>query len=230
MASAGRAGAGLRWAGIAGVVVVVLSVGMLFLPVLPGGTSSADLAAQLRPHAAAHQTTVVVRLLSDIAFLTFLAGVWSRLRQSEGAGGMLAMLFLIGGVLSEALYVASTGLYMAAVQFGLNGVPSREGLPGLSVLDGWVNVAGRPAQIVQYLAAAAVILGTRVFPRWLGWVALAVAALTLVSTIGMFVPDPVAGVVRVVDWLGFGLGLCWILAVGVLMMVRPRSGRSGSAR
>jgi hypothetical protein len=135
-------------------------------------------------------------------------------------------LFLVGGVVSEALYVVGMGLDTATVQYGLSASPGQDVLPPLSVLSGWVAVSGRPALAAMYLGAAAAILTTRALPRWLGWLAAATAALTLVSVAGMWVDGPVAAVIRAVDWLGWGLTLTWGLGTSAVLFLRARARRS----
>jgi hypothetical protein len=219
---AGAPEAWLRWAGAAGILVVALNVLALLFPEPPGGTPQ-EAATQLALHASGHHTAVLVELVSDLAYVVFLAATWSYLRRAEGPGGAFSAMYLVGGVLSEAVFLVSVGLHMADVQFGLSGAPGQEGLPALGVLAGWVSVSARPATAAMYLGAAAVILTTRVFPRWAGWLALAVAGALLISLVGMFVPDPLAVVVRAVDWLGWTLNMGWIVAMSVLVLVRART-------
>jgi hypothetical protein len=208
-----------RWAAAAGVVVVGFAVADLFSTSMPDPASATDVADQITAHIAGLRTELLLKLVSDVAFLVFLAAVWSRLRRAEGPAGTFATLFLAGGAVSEAVYLVSIGLDLAVVQYGYgSGGAGQEGLPALSVLGGWVGVATRPATIAMFLGAAAVILSTRVLPRWLGWLALAVAVLTL-GTIAVHVSG-YGGVVPflVVDWATYGLSLLWTLITSIVLV------------
>ncbi|WP_324275289.1 hypothetical protein [Blastococcus brunescens] len=118
-----------RWdriAAVAGLLFIVLVVASFFTPETPEYGSTADeLAAGLTDERAGHQMSLLLGFLADIAFLVFLAGVWSRFRRYEGSGGMMSGLFAIAGAAFVATIVVSEGIYLALVQAAESADPRR---------------------------------------------------------------------------------------------------------
>ena len=211
-----------RWAAVAGLVFTALVVASFFTPDMPSSDSPAeDIAAQLAGDRAAHQLSLLLGVLADVAFLVFLAGLWSRLRRWEGPAGMFAAMFLTAGAALVTLMLVSAGLYRALVQYASGGQPDPAVLPALTVLNDWVGAAIVPAGVAMFLGAAMAILTTRALPRWLGWLAAATAVLLLISLAGVFQTSPEGGVVGIAGFGGFLLFLVWVLATSVVLLLRP---------
>jgi hypothetical protein len=214
-------GAGQRWdriAAIAGLVFIVLIVASFFTPETPASdTPAEEMAATIVADQAGHELSIFLAFLGDIAFLVFLAGVWSRLRRWEGVGGMLAGLFALAGVVFYATILVSEGLYLALVKGASGSDPAV--LPTIAVLDDWVGATTVPAGVATFLGAAGAILTTRALPAWLGWLA-AVTALALLLSIGGVFQDDVEGFLDIAGFAGFLLFLVWVLATSIVLLLR----------
>ena len=186
-------------AAVAGLAFFVLVVASFFTPETPmaddGGPS---IAADIAADRTGHQWSLLLGFLGDLAFLVFLAGLWSRLRRAEGRGGMFAGLLAIGGAVFAAVIMVSEGLYLAMVTGTAEIAEDPAVFTTLAVLNDWVGFAGIPAGAALFLGAAAAIVGTHALPRWLGWWAAEISVLLIVSLGGVFQED--------VDDAGLGLG------------------------
>jgi len=215
---------GARWdriTAIAGLLFVLLLIASFFTPETPGRDASAEeLAATLADDRSGHQWGLLLDLLSDIAFLVFLAGVWSRLRRAEGLGGMFAGLFAIAGAAFSAALLFSAGVYLTLVQAAETG--DQAALPALSQLDYWAGVAGVPSGVAMMIGAAGAILSTRAFPAWLGWFAGLIAVLLVFSLGAVFESDEETILVGIGGFGGFLGFLLWALATSVVLLMRPR--------
>jgi hypothetical protein len=105
--------------------------------------------------------SLLLGFLADIAFLVFLAGVWSRFRRYEGTGGMTAGLFVVAGAVFAAMILVSEGLYLAYVQAAESADPSV--LPTIAALDDWVGIGTVPAGVAMMIGATGAILSTHAF-------------------------------------------------------------------
>jgi len=118
-----------RWAAVAGLVFTALVLASFFMPDVPTSDSPAeDIGARLAEDSTAHRLSLLLGLLSDVAFLVFLAGLWSRLRRAEGPAGMFAALVLTAGGAFVALMLISGGPAPGARPVRLRR-PARPGSP-----------------------------------------------------------------------------------------------------
>ncbi|WP_139346543.1 DUF4386 family protein [Sinomonas mesophila] len=218
----GATGRSNRWAAVAGLGFAAVVVASFFLPAQPSIDSPAEgIAAQLAADLTAHQLSLLLGFLADVAFLVFLAGLWSRLRRGEGQAGMFAALVLIAGAAVVTLMLVSGGLSLALVQHASGGQPDPAVLSALIALNAWVGSAILPASAAMFLGAAMAILTTRALPRWLGWLAAATAVLLLISLAGVFQSTPGEGVLGIIGFSGFLLFLIWVLATSIVLLLRP---------
>jgi hypothetical protein len=217
-------GRGARWdriTALAGLLFVVLIVASFFTPETPdSGSSAEELAAAITDDRAGHQMSLLLGFLADIAFLLFLAGVWSRLRRYEGGGGMFAGLFGLAGAAFAATILVSEGLYLAYVQAAENADPSV--LPTIARLDDWVGIGTVPAGVAMMIGSAGAILSTHALPAWLGWLAGLNAVLLLLSLGAVFEGDDESVLAGVGGFGGFLLFLIWALATSIVLLMRPR--------
>src|SRR3712207_3544732 len=153
---------GARWdriSALAGLLFVVLIVASFFTPETPdSGSSAEELAAAISDDRAGHQMALLLGFLADIAFLVFLAGLWSRFRRHEGSGGMMSGLFAIAGAAFTATILVSSGIYLALVQAADSADPST--LPTLEALDYWVGLCTVPVAVAMMIGATGAILST----------------------------------------------------------------------
>lgn len=217
-------GSGRRWdrvTAIAGLVFIALFLAGFFTPETPSADTPGDqMVTALLADQAGHELSLFLAFLGDIAFLVFLAGVWSRLRRWEGAGGMLSGLFVVAGAVFYATILVSEGLYLALVKAASE---TPEAVPTLAVLDNWVGAVTVPAGAAMFGGAAIAILTTRALPGWLGWLAGATGLLLLISVVAIFSDDQ-EGPLDLVGFGGFILFLVWVLATSIVLLLRPGGG------
>jgi hypothetical protein len=210
-------------AAVAGLVFFVLVVASFFTPETPMADDGGEaIAADIAADRTGHQWSLLLGFLADIAFLVFLAGLWSRLRRAEGRGAMFAGLLAIGGAVFAAIIMVSEGLYLAMVTGTGQIAEDPAVFTTLAVLNDWVGFAGIPAGAALFLGAAAAIVGTHALPRWLGWSAGLIAVLLIVSLGGVFQEDiDDAGLA----WAGFAafiLMMLWTLATSIVLLLDAR--------
>jgi hypothetical protein len=211
-----------RWdriAAAAGLLFIVLIVATFFTPETPEyGSTAEQLAADLTGDRAGHQMSLLLGFLADIAFLVFLAGVWSRFRRHEGTGGMMAGLFAIAGAAFAATILVSEGLYLALVQAAESADAST--LPTIATLDYWVGLCVVPVGVAMLIGATGAILGTHALPAWLGYLS-GVNAVVLVLGLGAVIEsDEETWLVGIGGFGGFLLFLIWVLATSVVLLMR----------
>ena len=222
-----------RWdqiAGIAGVVFIALIVASFFTPETPSADTAAEvIAAQLVEDQSGHRVSLLLGLLGDIAFLVFLAGLWSRLRRYEGTGGLFSGLFVVAGTVFAATIAVSEGLYLALVQGADTAGDDLAVLRTLVVLDNWVGAATVPAGAAMFLGVTMAVLTTRALPVWVGWLA-GVTGLLLVVSLGAVFDTSEEGVLGFAGFGGFLLFLIWVLATSVVLLMKAGRGTSPTSR
>jgi hypothetical protein len=216
-------------AAVAGLVFFALLVASFFTPDTPspddGGLAIANSIADDRT---GHQWSLLLGFLSDIAFLVFLAGLWSRLRRAEGRGGMFSGLVAIAGAVFVAMIMASEGLYLALVTGTAKIDVDPAVFTTLAVLNDWVGDAVVPAAVALFLGLAGAVVSTRSLPHWLGWWAAGTSVVLIVSLAGVFEENPDDGVAGVFGFAGFILMVLWVLATSIVMLMR--AGRPAGRR
>jgi hypothetical protein len=222
---AGDVERGARWDRItagAGILFILLVVASIFTPETPDFDAPAtELAAALTEDRSGFQLSLLLGLLADIAFVVFLAGLWSRLRRYEGAGGMFAGLFAIAGAAFAATILVSEGIYLTLVQ-AASTTDVEATLPTLAALDYWLGICTVPVAVAMLIGAAGAILGTHALPVWVGWLAGLVAVLLVLSLAAVYETDDETVLVTIGGFGGFLLFLVWTLATSVVLLMRPR--------
>lgn len=223
-----RAGDGHQWdrlAGIAGLIFIALLVGSFFTPETPAAdTPAEEMARRIADDSAGHELSLFLAFLSDIFFLVFLAGLWSRLRRWEGPGGLFSGLFVIAGTVFYATILVSEGLYLALVKAASSADASV--LPALVQLDNWVGAATVPAGVAMFIGVTGAILTTRALPAWLGWLGAVAGLLLLLSVAGVFEDDiDDEGILGLLGFAGFLLFMVWVLAASIALLMK--AGGSG---
>jgi hypothetical protein len=189
------------WSGVAAIAVVF--VAHLLHSGIPGATASpAELSAFYRTHTA--RSVVAADLIGIGAgfFLVFAAAVREQLRR-DGERGIASSLVLAGAVLFAG------GLTLtAALGYVLGHDPGRFSPAAIQALHALFYDAATPIDVgaAVFLGAAGyAILRAHRLPRWLGWFALVVAALSLA-------PSPIGD-------FGALLGMpLWIIATTVALL------------
>lgn len=150
-------------------------------------------------------------ILGSLAFVVFAGRLWGTLREAEGTPAWLSTSAFGAALLAVA------GTFVDKTIFAAVFSQAGEGLePGVAV----ALYAAASASFGLFSAfaglfiglAAAVVLQTGVLPRWLGWLGIAVLAL---SVGGIAVAD--------IGFLAFPLVLLWMIAASLLLVRRPLS-------
>lgn len=187
--------------------------------------SAAKIATSLDDH---HRRLILVFCLCVFylaGFVIYLTRLDDLLRRASTDRRFYASWVLIGGVLFVTLHgISDVGIY--GLLAGKVAAYSAQHDHGLSymlylltfALDSVADVFGT----FFMLCSGLLILNTRVFPRWLGWVAVVASPFLLVQVFGL------GGVVSTfglaLDLIGFLLLLIFVLTSSVIALTRGPSG------
>ncbi len=218
------AGGGLaRLGGVCGLLFVLLIVPAYVVGYPDAPTSVSTVREVIGYFGASPDTFVlfngVLPLFSTFFFLWFLGALYGVLRRAEGVDGVLSSIVLAGGILFITLSCAGYAaeiLHPAAAQRFVNFVPDPQLAFGSLALSAWLYHFCQIGDAVMVSAASLAVLGSGILPRWLGFVGLLVALLTL-----LHFQLPLLGAVA---------GLLWVVLVSVLMLVGVSEGSSTPRR
>jgi hypothetical protein len=201
-----------RWAALSGAVYVVLFVvGTILL--FAGTKGGDDPPAVVRAwySDSGHRNRLNVGWLLVGLSIFFLLWFIAALRRNVGAGdpdGLLTSIVGLGGGVYAAVAFVAVGLE-DGIKTMSDDTYRHQVFPELiHAADdaGWVIHAGGAAGLAAMIIAASLAFMTRgTWPRWAGWVGIAVGVLSLASIV--FFPQ--------------FLFLLWILVVSILMFLRP---------
>ena len=204
-----------QWAGLGGVAYVVLFIVGVFVAF--GGQPDGDAdPARVQAYFAdsGHRDRIglgwVLFALGVFFFLWFLSSLRQRLRRLD-AGGLLATLALIGGVVYAALALAGMSLYMAITTMSddtYRHTVYPELIHAANDAGYVIHASGGIGAGAMIIASSAVALRAGVVPAWLGWIGVLIGILSLGSI--FFFPE--------------FLFLLWVLVAGALLfMARPET-------
>jgi cytochrome bd-type quinol oxidase subunit 2 len=219
---------GNRWqrlGGLAGIVFVALFIANLFTPSTPDADDpSSGLAREIADDRTGHVFSVYLDGLSLVAFLIFLAALWSLLRRAEPEPGA-SLVALLGGLALSTIVLVSGGVYLALVE-AADERREPAAIRALLELDSIIFIPAGFAIVALYAGIALSAIPTRSLPSWLGWSAAAFAVLFAVTLLGIFSRDDEGGPLGIAFFLGLLAQFLWILAAGVVMIRRtgPRPG------
>jgi hypothetical protein len=165
-------------------------------------------------------------------FLVFLGGLRAFLARAEGQEPRLAPVVVAAGAVTTGLVVLQAAILTALIalrgnELGVRAQGSAWAARALFYLEGAVGDLALFPFAVLLLAAAAVVLGTGVLPRWLGWVGAAFGLL-----VGVLAAGSIAGLdIGPADQVVFLLVAAWIavLAFGVGWPLPSTAGRADEA-
>jgi hypothetical protein len=209
-----------KWAAASGFVALAFGAAAVALErPWPSTSDPAGFPAFLADNRGAILAQSMLFLISAGLFMWFLGSLRSFLIEAEGATGRLSTLAFAAGMIGYGLNVVGQ-----APQITLT-LPSAAGMEPASaaVLTGlgWVMliVANIPLA-VMFFAVAVVSLRTRVFPVWLGW--LAVVAGTAAVLLSFAVVDP-SGPLAPQGWASYLLypaSIVWLVPAATVMVRR----------
>jgi hypothetical protein len=201
-----------RIAGTVGVFVVLLFLARLLTP--------QDISDTTEDNRLGHEVSIFLADAGVGFFLIFLAGVWSRLRRSEGGGGMYAGLFVVGGAAFAAVFLLSAGFDLAVLTADEADVEA-----ALLPLPNWAGLSAVPAAVAMCLGAATAIVTSQAFPTWLGLLTVALGFVFLLGAFRVFGEEG-GGALDSVGLVSYLLVNAWVLAASVLLLLRPGDGRN----
>ena len=209
-----------RWAAIAGFVFVVLAVVSRAVRgnIPDPGSNKVDALAKYtkfyadKSHSSHALVALVLGFVGLFAFAWFLGAVWSTLRNAEGGATMPTIIVAIGGAafialgLAEHAFADVMGITLHFSKGFREGGGFNAGTALLfNSLSFGIFMAAMLAIGAATAAAGIVILRTRVWPVWLGWVGIAIAVLCL-------------PVIPPLSLLGGLLLAVWTVAIGILLI------------
>jgi hypothetical protein len=209
-----------RYAWAAGILFVVALLGESIIATGIGLTheeTPASVAGALDEHRTRLLLISYFSIIYATAFVVYLWKLYEHLRGDSGRPEPLSVLVLIGGILFVTLHAVSdiglTGLLGS--KLSINGAQLDQGIAytlyfTTYVLDSVGDVFGS----LFMLATGLIVFRTGLLPRWLAWIAFAVAALFFLQGFGL------GGVINtfglVLDLIGFLLFLTFIVASSVV--------------
>jgi hypothetical protein len=198
-----------KWAALAGVVFVVLSVVGAFIAGSPPKVSDHD--PKIIKYTTDNRDALrIAAYLAGIAvafFLFFLGVVWTKVRQAEGGNGRLAVTALAGGVATAA--IASVGFGISAYG-ALHPVESPFTYRLSAIIFGLLSFA----ILVFVEASSIVIIRTKFLPAWLGWLGMLSALLWLIGGAAVATENDTIFVFGFVAFLVWAL---WLLILSVML-------------
>jgi hypothetical protein len=211
----------VRWVRIgaaAGILFVVLLVAAQFIAASPGPKEPISTIIAFYGH---NRTAALwsgyLSVGAAATQVLFVAAVFSVLRRSEEQSSVLSILTLGAGIALLPVIVLSSSFSVALAWHG-----AQSGNPAVArALFDLSNATLIFSDLVigVFLAAASLaMLGTRILPRWLGWLGLLSAVLLLAGTASLFNPGSSFGGAP-----GLLLYLIWVIATSILLLRRARS-------
>jgi hypothetical protein len=198
-----------RWLGIAGLAFVVLFV-VSFVMVPSTPTAHASVTKVVAFYHKHHSAFAVNAWVIELAVFVGVFFFWY-LRDYVGVTDSSRRLGTVG--FAGALLFATTGGIAAGINFALaDAVNHASGttIQTLNVLQNYLNVFLGGAGVAIFLTATGVVcILNRVLPRWLGWIAVVLAVVSLALP---FLGPPAAGL--------------WVLIASIVILLRARDSAS----
>jgi hypothetical protein len=210
-----------RISGAAGLLFVALSLVASVTNVQPP-TYDQDPATFAAWFAENGQRFRTGHFIAGVAFLLFYfpfyAGFCERLRHAEGVPAIWSRVAWAGAIMSPAAGTASGSFIVSAALLGGRVSPEAAAFGAAGSFYAYV-VSGALSGIVM-VAAAIVILRTRVFSQWLGWAGVLVGSAAILgsATLVENTPTGLFATINAFAWLAYFL---WI-AVLSIELIRVR--------
>ena len=210
-----------RWSAVSGLGALALAgVAVVFERSTPDPNPSA---AEVVDFYVDNRSALLVQsllfVLSAGLFLWFVAGLRGHLARAEGHTDRVASIAYAAGIAWITVEMAVQAPQIALARAAAGGLDQRVAVVVNDVGLALATIADVPVAVM--VACVGVLsLRTRVFPAWVGWLSVVVAALHLVAWFGVTSDsDPLApgGWVTFVVYPAFVL---WLLAV-IVAMLRP---------
>jgi hypothetical protein len=213
-----------RWAGLGGILFVILVLVSAFLPGNPPmqTDSTAKIARYFNQHRDDIRWASYIGAVAAVPFLWWLGSVWARLRRSEGATPRLAVVAVAGAIFGAVMATAAS-LVLSTV--AIRGVAASPGGNGgakfwytLSNMFGFGTAFGAAVFVG---AVSAVILRKGAFPQWLGWVGALLALAWVVAGVNVASERKALWTYGFVVFLVF---LAWVIVVSYFIFTSKDTG------
>lgn len=217
-----------RLGGLMGLLFVVLTLATFASPDTPDkDRPSAEIVQLIADDRTGLVLTFYVSSLAFIAFLVFVAALWSRLRLAEQGPGA-SMLALAGGVAVYVGVLLEEVAYLALIN-AADAAREPEAVRALFELHETVVIPLRFAVTAFFVGVALSAIPTRSLPRTLGWSAAVLALFNLLGLLGAFGSDVEEGPFVVFLALGrLGL-LVWVIAASFVLLRQLHPAAAGAA-
>jgi hypothetical protein len=202
--------------GASGVIFFVVVVASFFTPEAPDvDEATATIVSELAEDRDGQVLSVYLGFLASFFFTVFTVGLWTWLRRAEVERGA-SVLVLLGGLGSVILVLIANGVFYALVDAAEEG-REPEAVRALFELDQAILPAIAITSMVFYAGVALSSLATGALPRWLAWVAAALAIVFPIALLGIFSEDDEGGALGVIFFIALLVNFVWILVTSVLM-------------
>ncbi len=225
-------------AGIGLVAVVMFVVAFIvFMTTSPaGGTPYPSIENAQTANAFFSQNVNPVRLqvlfntLGIVLFLWFLGSLWRILRGAEGEPARGSVTALVGAGVGSALMLVGLSLTFA---IGLTTSPAQANVvPGFYAASAVLFALGGGVLSVFFFAVGKVILQTGVMGRWLGWLALIAAVLSVLAFTSPFwvtgILNPATGALGL--WAWWAAFVVWVFLASVVLTIEERRRAKAAAK
>ena len=207
-----RLGAGL------GIVFVALQLG---LAAVLGGAPALDApAGEIQSYLVNVLVAATMGTLSAFFFILFLGTMRTFLRTAEGAPATLSTVAFGAGLVTICL-ATTAGLPIVALAWNDTAALADPGLVqaawNLNTL-GLVPIGSSAAAFC--LAAAVIIVRTRVTPAWVGWLGVLAGTVSVLATFFLVADDPDSPLGTPANLGGFLLAMLFILLLSIFMTIR----------
>jgi hypothetical protein len=216
-----------RYAWVAGIVFFIALVAETVVA-LGVGVNQNDSAAKITNALYDHRGRLLVitylSVVYAVMFLIYLARLHDLLRRDTDRPRFLGSLVLAGGALFIALHAVSdigiTGLVGAKLaSFGFQ--HDQGASYTLYLMTFALDSVGDVFGSLFAFAAAVLVIGSGVLPRWLGWVSILAGIMLFLQGFGL--GGVIASFGLVLDGIGFVLLLIFALVSSVILLTRQNA-------
>jgi hypothetical protein len=206
-----------RVGAISGILFFAFVLASFFTPETPDADDpTEEIVSSIADDRGAHLLSVYLTGFASLLFIVFVGALWSRLRRAEADRGP-SILVALGGLGTAVLILVESGVFLALIEAADEG-REPEAVRALFELDEIVFIVIGWTSAAFYLGAAMSSLATGSLPRWLGWIAAALAALFPVAFLGVFSESDEGGVLGGIFFIGILINFLWILATSIVML------------
>jgi hypothetical protein len=208
----------LRWGAAAGIVYAVLvTAGFVVLAASIGGQlatiDSPDeviLAELERPSGVGAWVGLYLSVIGSLLFVVFAARLWTTLRRHEGDAAVSSAAAFGSGIVYVGLTLVSL-VFIGAERLAAGRDVDIELARILSSLNSGTYIVRWGAAALYLATNGAVVLASRVLPRWLGWSAAAISVALILA-----LATPTFGLALIAPFLF----VFWVLAASIVLLRR----------